>query len=244
MFRILISCLLLICNISIYAQDNKYLPKYSKGEVIYHSNYILSYSKQYKQSYWVAYELTDNECVKNYTRKDNFIKDPKLSSYMATENDYKYSGYDKGHLAPVIDMLSSKTSMYESFYMTNISPQKPSFNRGIWKTLETQVHEWAIVYDKVYIITGAILNNKLKCIGNGVAIPNYYYKIVLREKNKKLYVIAFILKNSKSSKNIKTFIVSVDKIESLTGIDFFPNVNSITEKNMEKGIKLNEWKFK
>jgi endonuclease G len=138
------------------------LPAVKKGEqVIRHAGYSFVYNEAYEQAAWVAYELTEKETDKQYDRTDKFIPDPSVITGSATDSDYSGSGYDRGHLAPAADMGWSSTSMAESFYFSNMSPQVPGFNRGIWKRLEEQVRSWAIEYDTIYVVTGPVLKGNM-----------------------------------------------------------------------------------
>ncbi len=171
----------LIAATPLFSQNIE-LPHYTNdSEIIQHTGYALKYNEQYEQAEWVAYQLTDIEVNGKYERSDNFRKDPFVSTGSATLKDYKGSGYDRGHLIPASDMKWSPDAMSSSFYMSNMSPQDPSFNRGIWKKLEEQVREWAVDNREIYVVTGPVLTNGLyQTIGvNKVAVPNHYYKVVL-----------------------------------------------------------------
>jgi len=214
------------------------------GELIKHQNYILSYSEKFEQAQWVAYELNASETTGLIKRADNFRPDPIVKTGSANLNDYKGSGYDRGHLAPAADMGFSAAAMSESFYMSNMSPQKPSFNRGIWKNLETQVRNWAKAYDQIYVVTGAVLKPGLPIIGkNRVAVPEKYYKIIFREKAGHSDMIAFLMDNKKSDRPLNSHVVSVDRIEKLTGIDFFPQLPDEVEKTLEAKQSTQNWTF-
>ncbi|RZT97367.1 endonuclease G [Ancylomarina subtilis] len=240
--KILLSLFLLI-SLSGFSQDYKYLPTHT-GEIIKHKNYILSYSEKFEQAEWVAYELSSNETVGLIKRVDDFRPDPDVKTGSANLKDYKGSGYDRGHLAPAADMGFSAAAMSESFYMSNMSPQKPSFNRGIWKNLETQVRNWAKVYDKIYVVTGGVLKSGLPFIGeNRVAVPEKYYKIIFREKGSHAEMIAFLLANKKSEQPLSSFVVSVDEIEKLTGVDFFPQLPDGIENKLEAQRSAQNWDF-
>ena len=119
--------------------------------------YSLCYRESYEQAEWSAYCLTDEHLVKNAGRSDDFRADPKISTGSATPDDYKKTGYDRGHLSPAADFAFDKTAMSETFYMTNMSPQTGSFNRGIWKDLESTVRTWAKKFGRVYVVSGPIL---------------------------------------------------------------------------------------
>ena len=240
--KILLS-LFLLTSLFGFSQDYKYLPSHT-GEIIKHKHYILSYSEKFEQAQWVAYELNASETIGSIKRDDKFRPDPIVKTGSADLNDYKGSGYDRGHLAPAADMGFSEAAMSESFYMSNMSPQRPSFNRGIWKKLETQVRNWAKAYDKIYVVTGSVLKADLPIIGkNRVAVPEKYYKVVFREKSGQSDMIAFLLANKKSEQPLSSFVVSVDQLEMLTGINFFPQLPDEIENKLEANRTSQNWKF-
>ena len=147
------------------------------------------------------YELNNNKLTGPAKRKNQFKRDLKVKNGSADLIDYKNSGYDRGHLAPAADMKWSKVAMKESFFMTNISPQKPAFNRGIWKNLESEVRKWSKDRN-VYILTGGILKKDLTRIGpNKVSVPNFFYKIIIDIESLPLKGIGFVLPNKKAQKS-------------------------------------------
>ena len=142
-------------NIKDSSLKNLEIPKTnSKDKIITHTGYSLLYNEIHEQADWVAYQLTKEETVKLYERTNKFILDPKINTITASDIDYKGSGYDRGHLAPASDMGWSSITMKESFYYSNMSPQNPSFNRGIWKKLEELVRTWAVENNNIYIVNG------------------------------------------------------------------------------------------
>jgi endonuclease G len=214
-------------------------------EVVQHEAYILSYNEKDEQANWVAYELTKDHTVAKFKRSNKFISDPSVKTGSADGADYAGSGYDRGHLAPAGDMAWSKVTLDESFYFSNMSPQVPSFNRGVWKRLETLARKWAKEYQKLYIVTGPVLTSDLPTIGHdSVAVPKYYYKVILEYSPNEKKAIGFILPNEKSKKPLKDFAVSVDSVEHETGIDFFPMLPDSVETKLESKIDLQEWDFK
>ncbi len=227
----------------IYAQIE--LPLFTENDmIIYHTAFTLSYNEQHEQADWVAYELTEYEVNGIIPRSNNFRIDKNIITDSATLQDYKGSGYDRGHLAPAGDMKWSNISMSESFFMSNISPQKPGFNRGIWKKLEEQIRVWALENKNLYISTGGILKNNLPSIGiNNVTIPNYYYKVILDYTEPEVKGIGFILPNKKSNYPIKHFAVSIDEVENITGINFFHSLPDSIEESIESNIDLSLWNF-
>jgi endonuclease G len=225
---------------------NDYLPTLSLGkQVVRHSYYSLSYADAYEQAEWVAYELTKARLSGSHEeRDDNFRSDPLVRTGSADPDDYKRSGYDRGHLAPAADMAFNHTAMSESFFMSNMSPQEPGFNRGIWKELEEQVRDYARAFGHLYVITGPILkNNTIGSIGrrNKVSIPNSYYKVLLDVTGKEHKGIAFILPNASSHRSLISFAVSIDEVERLTGIDFFPFLTKEQESALEGKVNTQLW---
>ena len=180
-------------------------------QVIQHNYYTLSYNEKYEQANWVAYVLTKNNLLKNVKRTNKFKVDLLVKTESANSKDYKKSGYDRGHLLPAADMTFDKTAMTETFYYSNISPQKPGFNRGIWKRLESYVRNLTYKYDTVWVVTGPIFNNSMAFIGkNEVAVPNKYYKVLLVRKNNSIEGLGFILDNNKSKQSLFDYIVTID----------------------------------
>jgi len=212
--------------------------------LVVHSGYSLLYDERYEQAAWVAYELNEKEVKGSFERTNKFLEDPQVVTGSASNEDYKASGYDRGHLAPAADMAYSEKTMKESFYYSNMSPQTPSFNRGIWKRLEEQVRDWALQYHQIFVVTGPILNPALKTIGpNKVAVPQYYYKVILDTSSQHQQMISFILPNEGSSSDLQKFVVSTDSLEKVSSINFFPNLQEKIENKLEAKSNVKNWKW-
>tara|TARA_B110000879_G_C11134458_1_gene497492 strand:- start:996 stop:1889 length:894 start_codon:yes stop_codon:yes gene_type:complete len=223
-----------------FGQSN-FKPK-SKGQLVDHSYYSLSYDESHEQSEWVYYLLTSDMINGNYQRTDNFRVDNKIQTGSASKSDYYKSGYDRGHLAPAGDMKISKKSMSESFLLSNVSPQNPSFNSGGWQKLENQVRSWVLAEGEMCIVTGPILRHQIESIGsNNVSVSSFFYKIVYSNLIDKM--IGFVMPNQKIENDLKYYVKSVDYIENLTGIDFFYQLDDAIEKELESQINLKEWDF-
>lgn len=219
----------------------EYIPE-CEGEIVRHTHYVLSFNNEHKQANWVYYglELEGKECIAE--RSNDFRVDKSVSTGSAVPSDYAKSGYDRGHLCPAADMAISAWAMSETFYMSNMSPQAPSFNRGIWKSLEEQVRSWG-KKEKIFIVVGPVFKDGKGAIGrNRVTVPGYYYKVVYSPDRKQM--IAFVLPNEKGKKTLKEFIVSVDSVESLTDIDFFPQLPDFLQSNLECRSDSSAWKWR
>jgi endonuclease G len=162
----------------------------------------------------------------------------------AALSDYAGSGYDRGHLCPAEDMSFSIEAMSETFYLSNMSPQDPSFNRGIWSSLEGLVRDWAIAYDSIYVITGPVLTSNKGSIGaNKVTVPKYFYKVILDYSQPGIKMIAFLLPNEKGILSLVQYAVTTDSVELVTGIDFFPALPDDIENMLESACEPEKWNF-
>jgi len=212
--------------------------------IVYHTGFALVYNEEHEQADWVAYELTAEETQKSFERGAVFMKDPLVTTGTAADEDYLHSGYDRGHLAPAADLGYSLSSMAESFYYSNMSPQVAAFNRGVWKRLEGQVRVWARNNGAVYVVTGPVLKPGLPAIGaNKVSVPKLYYKVILDYRMPEYKALGFVLPNAGSSLPLTQFAVTIDSVERLTGIDFFPALPDKDENTLESNICLPCWKW-
>jgi endonuclease G, mitochondrial len=213
-------------------------------QLVQHTAYILCYSEQDEQARWVAYRLTKQMCDSNTVlRKDKFIPDPMVTTGSAVTADYKNSGYDRGHLCPAGDMNWSRQTMEESFYMSNMSPQLHEFNAGIWEKLEHRVRKWAVRRGEVFVVAGGVLTKDLSKIGmkNSISVPGYFYKIIYSAKNGGSAIAFIIPHNACTGKSYTDFAVTVDSVEKVTGIDFFPQLPDSTETRMESSLSKSDW---
>jgi endonuclease G len=216
----------------------------SFDQIIYHKGYTVSYNLTYHVADWVAYELTAEETVPVVQRNNHFVPDPLLKSCSASIEDYKGSGYDRGHLAPSADMCYSYQTMVESFYLSNITPQAPGFNRGIWEKLERQVRQWAIDDKAVYIVTGTVLTKGLPTIGyDRITVPAYFYKVILDYTEPDIKGIGFIIPNQGSQEPLQHYAVTIDSVEKVTGTDFFYQLPQDQKRIIESAFSINKWNW-
>lgn len=220
------------------------IPSSTTQAIVYHTNYALSYNEKYEQAEWVFYELKDKKEMNGDFKRPYFISDPKVKTKSADYRNYKNSGYDRGHLCPAGDMKFSKEAFDETFYTSNISPQKNDFNAGVWNRLEQKTRYWSQKYKDIYVVTGGILTEDLETIGSEkVAVPKYFYKILVDETDGEYKMIAFLVPHESSKKPLYEFVVSVDEIEKMTGIDFFPALPDKIENDLEKRSDYKAWSF-
>lgn len=230
---------------SITANDKDfYLPTTAEGKIVRHKFYTLSYVEEHEQAEWVAYELKKNDIVNSNLKRPYFIDDPDVNSGSASWKNYIRSGYDRGHLCPAGDRRFSKEAFNETFYTSNISPQRNNFNAGLWNRLEQKTRYWAKKYNGLYVVTGGVLTSNLKTIGKeDVSVPEYFYKVLIDKSNEEYKAIGFLVPHQESDNALYHYVVPIDKIERMTGIDFFSNLPDVIENKIEKSSDYKGWSF-
>jgi len=225
------------------------LPAIHKGEeIIKHKNYTLRYEEDYEVPAWVVHKLRGEYTKGVASRRDNqFIPDKKVEDNSALSSDYSSTGYDRGHMVPAGDFKCCQDLMNETFYMSNICPQTPDFNRGIWENIESRIRGWSVRDKELFVVTGPVLRKGLPTIGryNNVAIPEFFYKIVLfyqPNSGKAPRAIAFLLPNqSLIGKKMNSYVVSINEVEKVTGLDFFTKLPDDIENKLEVASDWEAW---
>lgn len=251
--------------------QNVYADHYVTMDGVQILNYALEWDNTKRHANWVAFTFDTTTSADNVKRTDAWSVDPKLPAEMQVqESDHKNDGFDKGHLCASEVRVYLKEANEQTFYYSNMSPQLNDFNGGFWGKLEARVQTWGRstadgVYDKVYVTKGGTLNKLLKNFKgttvnggtpttdangftiHGLACPEYYFMAVLSQKDDVFHAIAFLVPHKEgmtrnpSSDELKEYVVSVDKLEEETGIDFFCNLPDVLENEVEAAYNLNDW---
>lgn len=251
--------------------QNVYADHYVTMDGVQILNYALEWDNTKRHANWVAFTFDTTTSADNVKRTDAWSVDPKLPAEMQVqESDHKNDGFDRGHLCASEDRVYLKEANEQTFYYSNISPQLNDFNGGFWGKLEARVQTWGRstttgTYDKVYVTKGGTLNKLLKNFKgttvdggtpttdangftiHGLACPEYYFMAVLSQKDDVFHAIAFLVPHKEgmtrnpSSDELKEYVVSVDKLEEETGIDFFCNLPDVLENEVEAAYNLNDW---
>ena len=201
------------------------------------------YNKDRRVPNWVAWHLTAAHLKGSVKRSDaSFHEDEEVPMPRAIDSDYVRSGYDRGHMCPAGDNKWSAKAMDESFLFTNVCPQAPQLNRGDWNEMEQACRKWAKENGDIYIVCGPIFYKKrAKTIGkNKVAVPDAFFKVVLTMKGNPK-AIGFIYKNGDGNRPKGDYANSVDEVERITGIDFFPALPDKIEKQVEAQCNPDDW---
>lgn len=225
------------------------LPERMKGtpeRIIKHTGYTLSFNREHNSPNWVAWELTAEETEGTKQRADDFLPDPEVPApHRVTTDDYKNSGYDRGHMIPAADMKWSAQAMKECFYMSNMCPQNGSLNSGPWSTLEKACRRWAKQEGNIYIICGPVYKTQRpKTIGRDfrISVPDGFFKAVLSVREGHEKAIAFYYANRAGKQPMSATACSVDEIEELTGINCFVALPDEVENKVEASYSLKAWK--
>jgi len=232
-------------GVEVKSGTNEYfLPTSTTGQIVHHEHYSLSYSEPHEQAEWVAYELKKTHLSNTNFKRPYFEIDNAVKTKAAHWRNYKKSGYDKGHLCPAADRKYSKSAHDETFLTSNISPQIHDFNAGIWNRLEQKTRYWASKYDGVFVVSGGVLKGKMKTIGKDkVSVPNQFYKVIIDNNYGDTKMLAFLMDHKESKEPLYKFVVSVDEVEALTGIDFFHELEDTKENALEASSNYKNWSF-
>ena len=214
------------------------IPDEKESILVNYTGYTVSFNPALHIPNYVVYELTAQETEGKEKRSDSFRRDNNIEG-CPEPSDYTRSGFDRGHMAPAADMKWSESAMRESFFMTNICPQRHALNGGGWKRLEEKVRDWAVRDRQLIIVSGPIISDNPQRLSSDVAIPEQFFKVILAPKANR--AIGFIYKTEGGQKKIERQAVSVDSVENATGYDFFHNLPDEIETSIEKSCNYIEW---
>lgn len=221
------------------------------------SCYQLYSSINYHTSYNVSRYSADNDGTLSATCQ--YPNDADLSvNYQFKEDPYKYSGYDHGHICPSADRLRATECNYQTFYITNMQPQYNKFNAGLWEKMEEDVRNWANQSDTLYVCKGGTIDKKSNILeyvsrnshqssqvnDSHIPVPKYFFMAVLSRKGNQWQAMGYWVEHvnaDRSNDNRKSYAVSIDVLEGLTGIDFFCNLPDDIEDKVEKSYTTSYW---
>jgi endonuclease G len=217
----------------------------ARGTVLDKGYFVINHNNDWKIPYWVAYYLSSSNLQGNQSRTNDFRPDPQLPVGSRAElEDYRHSGYDRGHNAPAGAFKRSRDAMSTTFLLSNMSPQTPKLNRNIWRILEEQVRDLVREQGEAWIITGNIcldtdsqVVSPSEFIGSdSVAVPTHCFKAILSaDENRNLSMYAFILPNQREHipGTPADYLIKVDRLEEITGYDFFLDLEDDIENYLE-----------
>ncbi len=209
-------------------------PRVAPGETVLYNvvgRYSFVYDPDHRQARWVAYKLTASDLGDAGRSSSGFRVDPRIGRQgwiCAVDDDYRGSGYDRGHLLPSGDRTRTAQENRETFLFSNASPQLHYLNGGIWRVLEEELRSRTAWYDTLYIVVGGAIEpgRDYPTIGSGVAVPELFYKVVANRRGDDFEQEAYVMPNAAQNKGkYHLHRVPVDSVERLTGLDFFPLID-------------------
>ncbi|SFG16818.1 DNA/RNA non-specific endonuclease [Prevotella sp. KH2C16] len=211
-------------------------------QILTRMGYTVSYNRETKTPNWVAWHLTRQHTYGRAQRsQEMFTEDESVDAPRATDQDYYNSRYDRGHMCPAGDNKWDENALRQSFLFTNICPQNHNLNRYEWNDIEILCRSWAREYGSVDVVCGPVFSGERKTIGrNKVRVPDAFFKVVLC-RNSGAKAIGFVYQNTGKKQNVYDCIRTVDEIERLTGIDFFPALDDRTEERVEAEARIKSW---
>ena len=205
--------------------------------------YVEGYSEARKDPVFGAYHLTGQPLGKTDKRPAKFSVDERTRDRVTT-GDYTGSGFDRGHMAPnyAISVCYGQEAQLETFLMSNIIPQRPRLNRGIWKNLEQiEIRKYAQELEEIWVLDGGIFEGN-EHLHSGVNVPSACYKIIVDEQNGKPRVLAFIIgQNIEGTEDFTNFLTSVNSIEHKTALDFLSDLPDDIKKRVEAQVARCLW---
>lgn len=215
-------------------------------KTVSHTGFVLGYCENHRQARWVGYELTRDkvQTVVADRGENNFFQDRDCFPGLVATMDFQKLKCDKGHLASAADMHWNADAMRESFYFSNISPQRAGFNRGIWLKLERFVRGFACAEMEIVVITGPVLperRNEKNSVGERVTVPEKFYKVVYAKNARKM--IGFLIPHNDELSDPRMCACSVDAVEDATGLDFFNQLPVGEQEYMESSFDLSKWSW-
>lgn len=219
----------------------------SRDFIIDYQGYTVSYDESARIPVWVAYELTADEANGTIGRSGkSFRPDGNARVVQADNSDYRGSGWSRGHMAPAGDFKWDEQAMWDTFYYTNCCPQDEKLNNGSWNVLENRVRTWARQFGSVYVVTGPLVGRNLggRIGAHGVVVPDAFFKAVLVSSGGAYHGIAFVMYNEPTPQRLSESCLSINDLESLSGLDFFPLLDDAVEESVEEKVDLAFWKIR
>jgi len=204
-------------------------------------NYAINYRTDTKTAEYVVEHPTKEAVTGSFKRKDDFRPDPTIPAQFQSQlADYAGQPYDRGHLVPAGDSTQTALIMSESFFLSNMVPQVPNNNRGIWKQLETAVRNLVAEGKDLYVISGTIYNPGFLTIGaNHVGVPTHLWKVIVDKQGRG---IAFLFPNAAIPvADLPKHAVSIAEIEKYTGINFMPQLTPDQQAKVEQTFNVWDW---
>jgi len=218
-------------------------PAPSDIRVINRGEFIIGWSDRLRHPVWCAYHVT-RKARHPADHRPPFAKDPSVPSAPAPK-DYTKSGYDRGHMAPnyAITTRYGEATQKLTFMMSNIAPQTPALNRGVWRDVEHRIADlWTARYGEIWVVVGCISRGGEKIGQTGIDVPTDYYQVIVAQEGMDIRALAVVIPQSVGwNAWAARHIVSIDELEEMTGLDFNPDLPSFIQSPLEAELPTRLW---
>ena len=256
----------LLSTTQIIDSEAKHLPwgRPACSRILFHIEYVLCYDVDRKVALWASYRLEAADVV-DANRVNAFRTDPRLpTDQNASCDDYAGSGFDRGHMVPRSDMNRSLVAMVNTFFLTNMTPQRPNVNQGTWARLEDWVRAWAKLSGRVHVISGSVFDDddnqqpddpaaaQLSQGSSGVGVPSHYYKVIIRETTPgQVEAITLLIPNAANvpgrgaqditkDNYLRQRIRTIAEVRRRTGLDLLPTP-PFDKQTLEQAVASDLW---
>ena len=204
--------------------------------VLDRGEFLIGWSDTLKHPVWCAYHVVRDATHENADRP-GFTKD-KAVPLAPAPDAYTKSGYDRGHMVPNYAIVTryGQDAQKKTFRMSNIAPQSPALNRGVWRDVEHRIADlWTARYGEIWVIVGCISPHRGETLsGSNVDVPESYYQVIVAQEGMDVRVLALLFDQTVDWKAwAARHIVTIDELEELSGLDFFPELPSFIQQPIE-----------
>jgi len=218
-------------------------PAPSDIRVLQRGEFVIGWSDKLRHPVWCAYHVRKDARYDAGTRP-GFSKDRSVPAAPAP-GDYTKSGYDRGHMVPnyAIATRYGNDERKKTFLMSNIAPQTPALNRGVWRDVEHRIADlWTARYGEIWVIVGCLSSGHETLSGSSVDVHSAYYQLIIAQEGLDVRSLAVLFDqsvpwNAWAAQNI----VTVDELEQLTGLDFYPELPSFIQDPLEADLPTRLW---
>ena len=219
-------------------------PAPSDIRVLDRGEFLIGWSDTLKHPVWCAYHVVRDATHENADRP-GFTKDKSVPLAPAPDA-YTKSGYDRGHMVPNYAIVTryGQDAQKKTFRMSNIAPQSPALNRGVWRDVEHRIADlWTARYGEIWVIVGCISPNRGETLsGSDVDVPESYYQVIVAQEGMDVRVLALLFDQSVDWKAwAARHIVTIDELEQKTGLDFLPELPSFIQEPLEADLPNRLW---
>ena len=211
--------------------------------VLQRGEFLVGWSDTLRHPVWCAYHVTRDKKFED-GKRPSFLVDKGISR-APHPADYTNSGFDRGHMVPNHAIISrfGEEARRQTFLMSNIAPQSPALNRGVWRDLEHRIADlWTARYGEIWVVVGCIPSRSGENFANGIDIPHAFYQVILAQEGQDVRALAVLIPQrvpweAWAARNI----ISIDELENLTGLDFNPELPGFIQDPLEAQLPTRLW---